>query len=264
MSETFCENCREKLPNIFKDLDNIEIQKYFLDLRNYLQDSKQSLRQKQYDEICEKIFEKPLESSKNTKKYNKSSGFLDAVISKLGKYDENDLNEYLKLNQLSLKDFKEIREKLNNYITNNLEKIYELTEKTAHYSLDPKYLKTIAEIKGNVLAQTRLYYKIHRDVNKNTLILGDEGRRNYPPGLNTTATIFSTGSNSLFLGELGSYKDITERNLHTLKNYHMKSTSFAEKGAEFHSLMQIEALRSTASILANSMFFIFLNLEANL
>jgi hypothetical protein len=228
LSETFCDNCREKLPKTFGSLNNIKIQEYFLDLRNYLQDHKKNLQKPEYDEMCVKIFEKTVKVNKNSRKYLRTSEFVEMVTSKLGKYDENDLNEYIRLNQIDSKNHEEIEKKLNDHIRNCLEEIYTLTEKTAHYSLDPKYLKAIDKI-DNILVQTRLYYKIHRDINKNTLVLGGAGKRNYPPGLNTTAKIFSSGANSLLLGELGSYKDITEDNLYTLKNHGMKNTSSTEK-----------------------------------
>lgn len=263
LSETFCDYCREKLPKTFGRLNNIKIQEYFLDLRNYLQDPNQNLQNDEYDQICSEILGKQPKviGTQSIKQY--SSTFLEAVTSKLGKYNENDLNEYIRLNQIDPKNAEEVEKELNNHIKKSLGIIYELTEKTAHYSLDPKYLKAISGI-DNLLAQTRLYYKIHRDINKNTLVLGGDGQRNYPPGLNTNAKIFSSGANALLLGELGSYKDITEDNLHTLKNHGMRNTSSTEKSAEFRSLMQIEALRSPASILANNMFFIFLTLTTNL
>lgn len=185
---------------------------------------------------------------------------------------EDDIKEYIKLNKKELsqdetfetvkgdntKVVKYIRNKVDEYVTKNSKEIYANLKHSERYVTDPDYLKELQY--QDFLVQVRAYRKLNRDIQKDILLSGDEGKRNVPPGLNTTVEITPGGSSSLWLGELGSYSDIGARHLETLKNYGEytsgnRKIGEKEKEKELTSLSQIEAIRNTSALLTNAMFF---------
>jgi hypothetical protein len=225
------------------------------------------------DPLCN-LLEVKIEKSKKDSTYlapTKKS--LKTQIEKLvGRSpSEYDIDEYIGLNKKKLsvdegykkiqdnrkEVIKHIQKEVSSYISDHINEIYEVLRQCHNYATDPDYLK---ELQGeDFLVQVRAYRKLNRDTQKSILLAGEEGKRNVPPGLNTTVDITPGGSSGLWLGELGSYRTIGETNLQTLKlytNYMSDShTEVKEKEKEFKSLCQIEAIRNTSALLTNMMFF---------
>lgn len=195
---------------------------------------------------------------------------IDSIIGRAP--TAKDIQEYIRLNAEKLsKDnnfcklesdqdkIKHIKATVNDYLVSNASEIYKILEETAIYATDPDYLQELNKgaDKQDFLVQVRAYRKLHRDLEKVVLLSGDEGKRNIPPGVNTTIDITSGGTASLMLGTLESYKSIGERLSETLKYYQnfITTGTIHEKEKEFKLLSQIEAIRNTSALLTNVMFF---------
>jgi|GEM_PF-5627950 len=152
----------------------------------------------------------------------------------------------------------ELEAEVRQYISANSERIKVTMDGIAKYMFHPEYLDLLSQ--QDFLTQVICYRKILRDLQKTLLVDGSADQRNVPPGINTTIKYTYAGSSTILLGELGSYEDMSQAHLATLRNYgnyFQNPIVFpaVEKEEEFKALQQIEAIRNPAHILMQAMFF---------
>jgi len=203
-------------------------------------------------------------------KDDKESEYTPKMLSKIsqkinritcGEVAPSNKKQYLRLHGLaSSKKAEQIAalQELKEYIDENLSHIHETIRQTAQYATDTEYLKMLD--KQDFLTQVRVYRKLNRDIQKNTLIEGSEGIINVPPGYNTTTTLKPSGNaNFRFGGDFsGKYSEFGQKFFATLQNYKnvfVYGMNPKEKEYELPTILQVEAIRSTISLLTSAMFF---------
>lgn len=147
-------------------------------------------------------------------------------------------------------DFASYREK-------NFDRICAVSSDLRAYATDSDYLKMLEQ--ERYLVQIRTYKKLNLSISEGILLAGEAGIRKAVPGANTTIEITPRGSATLLVGELASYKKIANKIPETLKHYKAwfknPINNTIEQEPVFDSLMKIEDIRNSSSLLTARMFF---------
>jgi len=194
----------------------------------------------------------------STHKYlKKTTDDLAKEIEKIIGRDPTDSEvlRYCKVHDVDT-NIQEITNTVRGYIAEHSDEIRNTMQGIAKYMQHPDYLASLRS--EDFLVQILAYRQLSRDLQKTVLVEGNAEQRNIPPGINSTIKITTGGSATLFLGELGSYKNIGKNNTETLRHYkdfYCYDAEPIEKEDVFKSLHQIEAIRSSSALVTHAMFF---------
>lgn len=143
------------------------------------------------------------------------------------------------------------------YIENNSKDIYRIMESSAILAVDSDYLKLLEE--QDFLVQVRIYRKINITVGEFLCKVQGQSHMVVPPGKNGYITMNDNGTVTTKSLAFQKYSDLAKQTW-LLENY--KSNYFGDKTHEyspkdeiFHSTFQIEAIRSTSTLVTVPMFF---------
>ena len=255
-----CSTFISSIKNIseFSSLSQQNITKKLREIQRHLRSYKEV-----NDEITRLMhfFEIDIKYSINKQKYLVSTiKSLQTQISKLIGEEANE--EQIKFYKTIHPEFQNetnevIINHVNSYIDNNAGKIVDTMTNIAKYMLNSEYLDYIRD--QPFLTQVMVHRQISRDLQKTLLVEGNIDQISIPPGLNSTLKITASGSATVFVGELGSYKDIGNTYTVTLENYKnyfsKPGVTATEREIVFKTLHQVESIRNASTLITLPMFF---------